>query len=188
MTTIVGLAGYAGAGKSTIARELVFALQREKATSAVASFAAAIKVMSGGLLDYLESSERSKESEIVEGVTRRKLEQVIGTECGRSIRPDFWVQVLVSRLSTSVYENLDFVIVDDVRFPEEVEMIIKKKGLVVGIDTDDLLYPEHVYNHPSEQYDVLKSAYGFPTVHNDRLALRPTAQEIIGVIMEKNLL
>lgn len=188
MSTLIGLAGYAGAGKSTIARELIFALRYEDSSAAIASFAAGIKVMTGALIDYLECAARDKDSEVIYGVTRRKLEQVIGTECGRAIRSDFWVTVLRERVETSAYANVDFVIIDDVRFPEEVEMILRSGGMVIGVDTDDLFYPEGVYNHPSEQYDVLKSAYKFPTIYNNRLSPRPPAQEIISLMREAKML
>lgn len=76
-------------------------------------------------------------------LTPRKILQLLGTEGGRDvIHPNIWVNATLGDLT----EN-DHVIITDARFPNEVEGIKRKGGIVVKIIRPSVVSTS---NHPSE--------------------------------------
>lgn len=76
----------------------------------------------------------------VEKLTPRLLLQLLGTECGKEIiHPKIWVNSLIS----SQYPNW---LITDVRFPDEVDCIKQKQGIVIRINRhfDIIRYEEAV--------------------------------------------
>ena len=83
-------------------------------------------------------------------LTPRLLLQLIGTDCMRNIiHPDIWVNALMSEyrakgtdamLETTVYDYSDCEfpqwIISDTRFPNELEAVQKRKGLLIKIERD----------------------------------------------------
>jgi len=135
---VIGLTGVAGAGKSTVAQYLVEAHGYTRL-----SFAAPLKKMLRTLdpvlvtqpefysppstfklslaLDFFGSEQKLKESKY--GDEYRRLLQVLGTDCIRSIDPEFWIKAAEKSLTDP---NGKYVF-DDVRFPNEADLI-KKYG------------------------------------------------------------
>lgn len=129
---VIGLTGFAGAGKSTAAQYLV-----EKHGFIRVSFAAPLKKMLHTLdpilgLDVFYSAEPVTLSRLIEagwseqkikdsffGSEYRRLLQVLGTDCIRAVDQDFWVKAAVAQM-TDPEGNYVF---DDVRFPNEAEVI-----------------------------------------------------------------
>ena len=66
----------------------------------------------------------------LEPLTPRILAQTIGTDWGRKLDPDFWVKILESRLG--LLKNAR-VVIDDMRFPNEFDLVVKVGGLPVII-------------------------------------------------------
>ena len=62
-------------------------------------------------------------------LTYRQILQLWGTEYRRRQDPDYWVKRLEEKL-----QGLKKVVIDDVRFPNEVEMIHRLGGRVIRID------------------------------------------------------
>ena len=62
-------------------------------------------------------------------MTFRQMLQLYGTEYRRRQDPDYWVRRLEAKL-----HGLERVVIDDVRFPNEVEMIQRLGGRVIRID------------------------------------------------------
>ena len=62
-------------------------------------------------------------------LTFRQMLQLWGTEYRRRQDPDYWVKRLEAKL-----HGLERVVIDDVRFPNEVEMIQRLGGKVIRID------------------------------------------------------
>jgi hypothetical protein len=131
---IIGLMGKAGSGKDTV-RAIM-----ENYGFVGKAFADPLRDMtkgffnSGGIsLDYM--TERSlKEAIIPElGFSYRTVVQTLGTEWGRSLSPDVWLNIVKSGIEKS--HSTKFVI-SDVRFPNEFEWIIKAGGEVWQIDRD----------------------------------------------------
>lgn len=108
------------------------------------SFAEPIRQMLEQIVprDYLTD----KKEEVIPwlGVTGRQMLQRLGTEFGRALADDIWVKIAESDLAKN--DSIP-IIFDDVRFPNEAEMIRRRGGQVwrlarAGIVSND--------NHSSE--------------------------------------
>lgn len=141
---VVGLTGFAGAGKSTVAEYLV----KEHGFTRL-SFAAPLKKMLRTLNPIMGSSLVLRESRngarsvtlddvfrindnnelyvkaSIYGDEYRRLLQVLGTDCIRSVDPEFWVKAAMKQITQ---EHGRYVF-DDVRFPNEAEVISKLNTL-----------------------------------------------------------
>lgn len=132
-----------GCGKSTAAQALCI----EHGFVRV-SFADPLRKMTGALLQELGCDtaqvghllHEGKEEIIPElGVSTRHLLRTLGTEWGRDcIHPNLWVRVWTKKVA-----NLDRVVVDDLRFPNELEAVRYRGGTVIeitrpGTDRNDL--------------------------------------------------
>jgi hypothetical protein len=143
---VIGLTGYAGSGKSTVANYLV-----EEHGFTRLSFAAPLKKMlrtldpilglppifwSKSMGDFrlsdlwklAEQTEQFSEGEIKAevwikngpwGDEYRRLLQVLGTDCIRAVDPEFWVKAAVAQMTNPEGKY----VFDDVRFPNEAKVI-----------------------------------------------------------------
>jgi dephospho-CoA kinase len=134
---LVGLTGYKGSGKSTIARELA------KRGWVVLSFADALRdaaldlnpivgarVTGPDPWDYEVERLADLVNEVGWDMAKkndevRRILQVLGTEVGRALDPDVWVNQMAHRMGAYVSKD---VVIDDVRFANEVEFIRQWKG------------------------------------------------------------
>lgn len=64
----------------------------------------------------------------------REILQFMGTECFRAVDNNFWVKQLFDKIDEKEYEN---VIITDVRFPNEADPVVDKKGFVIKIVRSD---------------------------------------------------
>jgi len=139
---IIGFAGLAGSGKTTAARVL-----EEEMDFRRLPFAKPLKDMAYAFgLTLREVAGDLKESPCAAlcGATPRQFMQRLGTEFGRQmIGEDLWVEawkraVEVERLDAiASFCEADppvFIVVDDVRFPNEVAAIEALGGVVVRIE------------------------------------------------------
>jgi hypothetical protein len=96
-------------------------------------------------LDYKSKLDEQVNGSIMvnELLTPRLILQLLGTEGGRDvIHPNIWVNATLGDLT----EN-DFSIITDTRFPNEVQGIKRKKGIVVRITRPSIVSTS---THPSE--------------------------------------
>lgn len=111
---VLGICGHAGAGKDMVADYLVKELSFVRI-----AFALPIKQMAS---EYFfvngDDLQRSDKPEKV-----RKLLQMLGTEVGRAYDPDIWVEHMIVNILNAPFDRI---IVTDVRFPNEAEMLVKK--------------------------------------------------------------
>lgn len=125
---IVGLSGAAGCGKSTAADYLVHAYGYTRRR-----FAGPLKEMVRALGltdDHIEGSLKEKPCAALSGRTPRFAMQTLGTEWGRAVMgEDFWVNAWRANLPAT-----PFIVAEDVRFPNEADMIESVGGYVVHID------------------------------------------------------
>ena len=133
--TVIGLTGFAGAGKSTAAEYLV---DRHGFTRL--AFAAPLKRMlrtfdpilgfelddSGDVfevtLSYLFRVLGQTETEVKQGpygAKYREHMQILGTECVRAEDPDFWTNAAIRSMSDPEGKY----VFDDVRFPNEAKVV-----------------------------------------------------------------
>lgn len=136
---LIGVVGFIGSGKGTVADILVNKKDFTKISFAdsVKDATAAIFGWPRGLLegDTDESREfREKKDEwwsekTGKHITPRNMLQLIGTEAGRDvIHPDLWVLSVERKIG--MYKN---VVIPDVRFPNEMKFIQNMGGFVIRV-------------------------------------------------------
>jgi len=148
---IVGLNGPIGAGKSTLAKNYV---NESGLNAEVYSFATPIKRAFANF--YPEGDmvvwDKKAIAPGMGGRTVREMYKLIGTEFGRNtINKDIWVELGILWLDylCDLVPDLDVVLIDDVRFYNEVDWIRSKKGIVVRVlpwSTE----PQEIDSHQSE--------------------------------------
>jgi hypothetical protein len=151
---IIGLIGSAGSGKTTVAN----IIERDYGFARV-RFAGPIKIMLGSMLEscgvpadkiqeMLDGNLKEIPCDELMGKTPRFAMQTLGTEWGREyINQNIWVKTTmlgVERIS----ETGKSVIIDDVRFPNEVTAIKNAGGRVFRVLRDHEGIPEA--GHKSE--------------------------------------
>jgi hypothetical protein len=141
---IIGFSGPAGAGKSTAAKYLM-----QEHGFRLVKFAGPLKAMMRALLpeddqnEWLEGALKETVHPDL-GCTPRHAMQTLGTEWGRNcIHPDLWINLARS----DILDGGDDVVLDDVRFQNEYEMIKAIGGLVIEIRPKAIT---HRMSHASE--------------------------------------
>lgn len=125
---VIGVMGFAGSGKSTVAKHLAnrYGYVRQP-------FAGPIKDMSRALgLTEEETDGHLKEApcDLLDGQTPRFFMQQLGTEFGReTISRDLWVNAWKRRLPAYTSK----VVAEDVRFANEVYTIRQLGGVLVEV-------------------------------------------------------
>lgn len=171
---LIGFCGLAGSGKSTAAQILVehygFARQR---------FADPLKAM----LRALGLSEREIDGDLKEkpcarlmGKTPRDAMQSLGTEWGRAlIADDLWVELW--RKSVQYHLSIGGkIVVDDVRFPNEVAAIRAIGGKIIRVRRD--MRSESLGAHASETQALDVDA----AIFNEGLDKRVLAARLAGAL------
>lgn len=129
---LIGLTGYAGSGKDTV-REI---LEQQHGIDGLA-FADPIRDMLSALFDTCGVGDEwmtqrdLKERDIPAiGASYRKMAQLLGTEWGRAIDPDFWLKIAGAKIA--MYQKYDSqgVVISDVRFPNEAAWIKEQGGVI----------------------------------------------------------
>jgi hypothetical protein len=133
---IIALVGNAGAGKSTVAEYL-----QEVHRYQLVKFAGPLKNMlrAIGLDDEeIEGSLKEQPCDLLCGKTPRHAMVTLGTEWGRDqIGVDFWAG-LWEEEACAYLNSGQLVVVDDCRFPNELEKVLRRRGVVWRI-----VRPEH---------------------------------------------
>lgn len=128
MTTLIGLSGKLGTGKSTVALYL-----RQQHGFVEKSFAAPLKEAAAvcfGLTPAQMLNDDLKEVEVPYwGLTPRDIFQRFGTESMRNVfGHDFWVRRMFSD-----FDGNSRVVISDVRFENEAKAIRDRGGIVIHI-------------------------------------------------------
>lgn len=136
--TLIGLCGFAGSGKGTVADFLV------KQQFKKISFADTLKDVTALLFDWprdmvegdTEESRKFRETpdpfwskKFGKDFTPRQALQLMGTEAGRNVfHKDLWVHTTEKNI-----QKHPLVIIPDVRYPNEVKFIRENEGYIVRI-------------------------------------------------------
>jgi hypothetical protein len=151
---LIGLIGGAGAGKSTAAAHLVKEHGFVELTMAgpLKDLCARFFGWDRSRLDELAYKEE-QDPKLPEGWTRRRVLQFVGTECFRTIDSNVWAKQVL-RTMDEVWdsdEKMDTpIVISDVRFPNEVELIRANGGIVVRVERDDPDFESTTPAHASE--------------------------------------
>lgn len=152
---LIGLAGPMGAGKSSIAAHL----HLEHGWHPPVAFADPLKdgicSMFGITREQLEQIKRA-EGDLVSGVPMRRALQTLGTEWGRSLSGDIWVEAMRKRINRlMLWQELPGIVIDDVRFENEAAFIRSHHGIVIHVRNGEARFPRnsHVSEKPLEVQD-----------------------------------
>jgi len=155
---LIGLCGYAGAGKDTAARVLIdeFFFQRVAFADPIKGALLALDpLVPGPDKDHVRLSEFCRDrswAEVKEYPEVRRLMQVLGTEVGRNLfDPEIWVKIAESKILSQL--SVGNTVVTDVRFPNEARLIKKHEGVLVRLSRPDFgPVNEHVSDRASESW------------------------------------
>lgn len=160
---LVGLHGPATCGKDTVGRILrdEFGLER-------VAFADSIRDGLKGIFRFndLDFEGASKEA-IIEwiGKSPRQLMQTLGTEWGRGlVREDIWLLLAERKIDKLREERYIPVVITDVRFENEAELIRSKGGTIWHIYRKDAV---QVQSHTSESGVKFRADLGDIRVDNN---------------------
>lgn len=132
---VIGLCGVAGSGKSTASNYLTTAydFRRERIAGPLKDMMRAF-----GLDErHIEGDLKEVPTNLLCGRTPRHAMQTLGAEWGRVlIHPDLWTNVWEKRVDLIL--NVDDatpggVVIDDMRFPNEVNLVRARKGVMIRI-------------------------------------------------------
>jgi ABC-type dipeptide/oligopeptide/nickel transport system ATPase component len=152
---LIALYGKAGSGKTTAANYLTEYHRFDRV-----AFADPIKAMLRTMLEYagcdIDINDRDvKEKPCPEllGKSPRYALQTLGTEFGREcIGQDIWVSIAESEIQKA-FEEGDSIVIDDLRFPNEAEMVKRLGGKVIWIFQGDLVCSDNP-THKSETQQI----------------------------------
>lgn len=158
---LIGFSGRMGSGKSSLAKEVKKELEALGYKVKITNYAGALKEDITSLIREFKSAINRKEEELVlvkfgikysskerdiirevlkrcseedTGYSKnenvRTLLQTYGTDVKRKENENYWID----RLAQSLDKNLDFVLIDDVRFENEAEFIVNNSGFIFYLD------------------------------------------------------
>jgi hypothetical protein len=171
---LIGLVGFIGAGKGTVADILVrnHGFQKESFAKAVKDAIAPIFGWDRQMLEgSTEASRNWREAndpwwseKLGKPLSPRLALQLMGTESGRNVfHTDIWILSLLQRVDPK--KNY---VVADVRFPNEVDMIQKNGGKIIRVKRNG----EPAWYDIAEAYNVMSNWDGsvqkmkkFPDIH-----------------------
>lgn len=135
MNKLIGITGRAGAGKDTLAKHMV-----EKYNFKTISFAQPIRDALAAMMGITQEQFQHplKEQVITEiGKSPRQMMQTLGTEWGRQlVNPDLWL-ILAERKMRQYWDEGYNVVITDVRFNNEAELVQRLGGVIVLLIRDD---------------------------------------------------
>ena len=130
MKRLYGIGGKKRSGKNMLAREITLEATRSGKTVEMFAFADPIKNCLAEIFKYemhpmYFTEDRYKDHQVrvsgAKSMSVREILQIVGTECFRdNIDPSFWIRRAFERYKQS---QADIVIITDVRFENEVDMI-----------------------------------------------------------------
>jgi hypothetical protein len=154
---LLGLAGLAGCGKSTVAQELV-----DRQLAQRVRFAGPLKdglVAMGLSREQVDGDLKETPTPLLCGHTPRHGMKTIGTEWGRNmIGEDVWVRLAMHRVDDLLASGIN-VVIDDVRFDNEARAILERDGQIItlarGMPPNTWSIP--FTSHRSTWFDRLKA-------------------------------
>lgn len=143
MPHVIGMIGVARSGKTTCAEYFRYVMGDRNISSEIMSFA-------GPLKEGLATMGVTKD---VYPELYRSMAQYIGTDVLRKHNDNWWVDLMENNISQS---QKRVVLIDDVRFPNEVELVQRLGGVLVFVNSGNRLdLTQPLYEHASEKLAML---------------------------------
>lgn len=141
---IIGIAGPAQSGKSTLSGEFRRIVEFRGQKYREQPFAGPLKRMLASIgVDVSDLSKNVPVAFLGGSVTPRIMMQTLGTEWGRFLLPDLWLRVWQHELDSHAHT----VCVPDVRFDNEAELIRSLGGTIIHVQrkptADMFAVPDH---------------------------------------------
>lgn len=190
MTKIIAFAGRKQSGKTSAAKLIIDSFPHKQIK--VYSFASPLKQLCIDILgldpQQCYGSDEQKNEEVNcywEGkqLTAREVMQIVGTEWFRTMQHNVWADATIRQIQK---EASEIAIIDDCRFPNEVEAIQNVGGFVMKLNRNI-----HRSNHASEialdreNYDELKFN---GVVQNQHMDIESKNETIIRILTQKEIL
>ncbi len=173
---VIGLAGLAKAGKTTIAEQIINELEQDSLSIDILSlsFAQRLKEVLAALVgeDIAFEQQEEKTALLYDGSnwTARDFLLAFGTEFIRDqVGENFWVDVMAKRLSE--LKRPTIALIDSLRYPNELKLI-QALGMAVLIKRPGI---EKIFKHRSEEPDKL----AIEVIINNNGTPQQAAQEIL---------
>lgn len=170
---IVGLVGFIGAGKGSVADILVERHDyiKESFANSVKDSVSAVFGWDRSLLEgdtaesraWRETPDKWWSEKLGKTFSPRLALQLMGTEAGRDVfHEDLWVHTLMRRCENAPNKNY---VIADVRFSNEIKAIQKAGGKVVRVrrGSEPIWWGEALSTNKNKDYNLM--AQNYPEVH-----------------------
>lgn len=150
---IIGISGKIGTGKSTLGR-----LIAEQLGAKVRSFGDLLKEEVAELFNFNIGycyTQAGKNTYILHsdlpngGMTVRQILQWYGSDVIRAQDPTYWSRTMKQEID-KLKANYDYLVIDDVRFPDEARLVVVEDGILVRLEPYTGWQPGEYADHQSE--------------------------------------
>lgn len=137
---LIGLCGFSGSGKTTLVNGLLaqygkpWGIERIGFADPMSDMLLALGVPE---LYVNDKMHWDCSLDILSGRTVREAVDTLGTEFGRKLNNNFWVNIAMQR-ARELQDNGRIVILENVRFPNEFETVRKDDGIIFAINRPDI--------------------------------------------------
>lgn len=135
---IIGLTGKKGTGKSYCVRKL----EKQYKNTSVVKFAKPLYDMQDAIYEIANLPYPDPKD--------RKLLQFLGTEWGRSIDKDLWINLWKDQANFLLSDG-KIVLCDDIRFDNEAELVRNMGGIIIELTGPSRIANDGTENHASEK-------------------------------------
>ena len=184
---IVGIVGFIGSGKGTIADLLVerHGFFKESFANSVKDACALIFGWDRAMLEgdtpesraWREQPDEWWSNKLEKEFSPRLALQLMGTEAGRDVfHPDLWVHTVLRRCDAAPWNNY---VIADVRFPNEINAIAKSGGKIIRVrrGDDPVWWGEALATNRNKNYNMMAQYY--PEIHYSEWAWIGSHYDII---------
>lgn len=185
---IIGFLGKAGSGKST-AQQLLRNMLKNHKKVYMCNFAGTLKNICFNVFKHKLTrssffggqADKLKINQSYYNLSGRKILQIIGTDVVRELYgSNFWIDCCYNKIP----DDIEIVILGDVRFSNEVDSIKQRNGIIIKIETPK---NDNIITHASENIDNINYDY---IIYNDRIyiyKLKNDIEKIMKSIAKFNL-
>jgi len=130
---LIGIVGRKGSGKTSAANLLVKEHGFKKMAFSDPLKEIVSELFGVGYVNFTDEYLKTKEIPHMPGWTPRRLMQYFGTEVVRNLYYNAWIDIMERRIKRETNQDI---VVDDVRFINEAELIKKLGGVLIGVEVE----------------------------------------------------